>query len=339
MKKALLPFAILLMLTAVSCKKKPVSTVTPVAPAATYTTTGTVPPPVGPYSSIDYVFNMLSVKSKVVTIDAATGGSFYGNSGTHYVFQPNSFINASGAPVTGSIQVETAEYLKKGDMIFSGMLPVSNGQPLVSGGEIYVNATQAGQKVFIKPGATFTANIPKSGDTSSGMQLFYGAPIPGNSSSNKVNWRQKITDTSGTYTYTTTPAPIPIPTIADTLQVISDSCRYINCDHFVSYPNLQNFKVGLSVEGATMVATVKPYMYAVIDHQKVVYPCDYPVANVYSLYNILPDIPTHFISFAVINGNFYGGVLAVTPKTGNTYTVILKAVDPATFKAQMNTLD
>jgi len=124
------------------------------------------------YSSMDDVFSSLSVQSNVTTLDAAAGGTFYGASGTRYVFAPNSFQTASGATVTGKVQVTTSEYLQKGDMIFSKMLPISNNEPLLSGGEINVSASQNGQNIFMKPGTSFKANMPLTGSMPPGDCFF-----------------------------------------------------------------------------------------------------------------------------------------------------------------------
>src|ERR1700759_5209896 len=67
------------------------------------------------YSSIDEVFAKLSVQPKVVTVDAGTANTFYGNNGTRYIFPANCFQTASGAPVTGNVQISSAEYAQKGD--------------------------------------------------------------------------------------------------------------------------------------------------------------------------------------------------------------------------------
>src|SRR5436190_1659145 len=65
------------------------------------------------YVSLDAVFAQLSVQPKTLTVDAATGGSFFGTSGTRYSFNPNSFVTATGANVTGSVQVQVTECLSK----------------------------------------------------------------------------------------------------------------------------------------------------------------------------------------------------------------------------------
>ena len=107
---------------------------------------------------MDEIFNMLSLQTKAATINADSGGVFYGNSGTRYIFKKSSFITAAGVNVSGNIQIVVNEILKKGDMIFSRVLPVSNGEPLFSGGEIYITASQTSQQIFLKPYYTFQAN-------------------------------------------------------------------------------------------------------------------------------------------------------------------------------------
>lgn len=325
MKKILAPIALFLLL-ATSCKKEdPNNNVT----IPTYKT----------YSSIDEIFNELSLKPKVVSIDAATGGSFYGNSGTRYIFQPNCFADATGATITGNVQIEVTEWLNKSDMMFSGVLPISNGEPLVSGGEVFVKATKAGKELFLKPGKTFQANIPQSGTADTTMGFFKGQPMAGDAA-NKVNWvetTRKTTDTTGTWAGVVRNI-IYKPKPEDTLRMISDSIQFCNADRFMSGSiNWQNFKITIVANGVTISDTDGLFTYALYDNQKSLWKCGWygaPVNNVYSEHHI-PDIPCHFVSYALIKGHFYGGVLAATPKTGENYTVTLTEVDPKEFKAQM----
>ena len=121
MKKILLASVILGVLVTNSCKKKEDNN----TPVLVY----------GSYSTIDTIFTMLETPSKYVTFDATAGSSFYGTSGTRYNIPGGSFQDASGTVVTGLIQMEVKELIKKGDMVFTKALPVCNGDPLVSGGE------------------------------------------------------------------------------------------------------------------------------------------------------------------------------------------------------------
>jgi hypothetical protein len=281
----------------------------------------------GSYPSMDSVFNQLSVKSKFVTLDAVTGGSFYGNSGTRYVLQPNSFQDAAGVAVTGTVQIEVAEYLHKGDMIFSKVLPISVGEPLISGGELYINATQSGQNIYLKPGFTFKANVPQNKTPPSGLTFFRGQKVE--DPINTVAW--KSSDTGYT--------DIIYNGNGDTISIISDSLHWCNADKFLTAPNYQHFKVTIALTGTTITSSSAIKAYALYDNYNGLWPLGFGsrTDNVYSEEHV-PDVPVHFVVFGVVNSRFYGGVTAATPKTGGNYTVTLTEVDPLAFKGQINAL-
>ncbi|MCD6012177.1 MAG: hypothetical protein K0Q79_2039 [Flavipsychrobacter sp.] len=286
------------------------------------------------YSSMDTIYQMLEVKPKYVTVNGGTGGTFYGTSGTRYVIPPNCLQDGAGNPVIASVQFEVAEYLKKGDMIFSGVLPQSDNNELISGGEFYISATLSGQKIYLKPGCTCLANIPRNGDTTDGMEFFAGRPGP-DSIKNKVNWKKN--DSAGIVR----PIVKPFDRIKDTLEIISDSFRFCNADRLgLSGWKYQTFKITIMASNATLTSTDELHTYAFYDNYKSFWNCSWyggPVDNVYSEHHV-PDIPVHFVSYALINKRFYAGVTAATPKTGENYTVTLFETDPAQFKAQLNNL-
>lgn len=310
MKKLIAPIALFLLLSA-SCKKEePNNNVT----IPTYKT----------YSSIDEIFNELSLKPKLVSVDAGKGGSFYGNSGTRYIFQPNSFQDGSGGTVTGYVQMEVTEWLTKGDMIFSGMLPMSNGAPLQSGGEIQVKVTSAGKEVFLKPGMSFEAKIPQFGSNDTVMSIFRGRET--GQSSNRVNWNFSRLDSAKN---------LNLVYKGDTISLLCDSFQLWNCDHFMRNTNLQSFKVKLALTSVSIPANTGFYSYFMFDGLRGAMQLDDMAADrTYAISNI-PDLPVHIVSFTLINGHFYAGVQAATPKTGESYTVTLTEVEPKDFKAQL----
>jgi len=54
--------------------------------------------------------------------------------------------------------------------------------------------------------------------------------------------------------------------------------------------------------------------------------------------NHVPNIPVHFVVMAVVNGDFYAGILSATPATGANYTVAVSKTDPVAFKNTLNAL-
>jgi len=301
-----------------SCSKSP-------NPVSTTTTVS--------YSSMDTIFSMLNVQPKTLMVDAVNGGSFYGNSGTRYIFYGNSFQTATGANVTGTVQIQVAEYLQKGDMLFSKMLPISNNEPLISGGEINVVATQNGQPVYLKPHFIFQANMPQGGAAATGMQYFSGQPTL-DTTQFKANWIQPALDT------THYAAGTVINVKFDTLGIISDSLRFCNADYFMISPNYQNFTVTVAVTGAILPAIGRVFTYALYDNYKGEWPIG-PFGSytngVFTEHHV-PNIPVHFVAFTLINGKFYGGIIGATPTTGGNYTVNLTMQDPTAFKTSLNQL-
>jgi hypothetical protein len=317
----LIAMGVLCSLLSVSCRKT-----APVSSVNTKT-----------YASIEEVFAELKVKPKTVAVDAAAGGNFFGNSGTHYYFMPNSFCNAAGVAITGNVDIQVAEYLKKGDMLFSKMLPISNREPLISGGEISVTASQNGQKVFLKNNVFFSAMVPQDGKAPTGMEFFAGEAVQ--DTATIVNWVQPATDSAKYWQnmVAVPPAP-PIPSPVDSLQIISNTFGMCNADRFLTSPNYKSFTVTIAVNGATL--TGRPNAYAIFDQYKGLWPLGLTGSYAGGKFteNHVPDIPVHFVAFIIINGKFYGGMTAATPADGGNYTVTLNEVNITDFKEQVQAL-
>lgn len=237
---------------------------------------------------------------------------------------------ASGATVTGMIDMRLTEYLKKGDMLFSKIIPISNNEPILSGGEVNVVATQGGQPVYLKPFYTFTASVPTAGTPPDGMKLFTGQPVA-DTTIVKANWVQAKRD-SGTHAN----IGVVVYPGQDTLHILSDSLNLCNADQFMTTPNYQTFTVNVAVAGATLPST-GIYGYTLYDSYKGVWPMFHYSAGSFAEGHV-PNIPVHFVVFTLINGKFYGGTFGVTPANGSTYSVNLTEVDPAVFKSQLNDL-
>jgi hypothetical protein len=255
--------------------------------------------------------------------------------GTRYVFSANAFQTAAGVSVTGQVQLQLSEYLQKGDMIFSKMLPVSNDEPLLSAGEVNVVATQNGQPVYLKAGSPFTALVPQTITPPANLAFFSGM-LNADTTTSRVNWVQPVLDTSK-HSYDGVSVVVGG---GDTVSIISDSVAMCNADAFMTSPDYQTFSVTVVVNGLTLPQTSPLYAYAAYDNYNAVWPLGVIGSYTYGIYTEehVPNIPVHFIVFTTINGLFYGGTLAATPTTGNNYTVTLNQVNPATFKTQLNAL-
>ncbi len=312
MKKVALALSLLAVCVINSCKKT--------EPIGTNTTFNT-------YSSMDAVYDLLRNQPKIVTLNAATGGSFYGNSGTRYVFPANAFMDATGATITGTVQIAATEYLKRGEMIFSKALPISNGEPLESGGEVNVVVTHNGQEVFLRPGFYMQANLPQGGTAVTGMSLFHGLNTS-DTTSNKINWQPQA-DTFHGFAIVITPG--------DTIKLVSDSLKLCNADQFLNSPNYQKFNINASLNGINGTDITSIHGMTLYDNYNGVWPNN-NFANGSFREEHVPNIPVHFVAIALVNNRFYGGIIGITPSTGSTYNITLNEVDPVEFRTQISNL-
>lgn len=313
MTKKLVTVALLSVIAVASCKKS--------------TTSVTVePPPVD--STMYYTYSMNSIytslknQPKTVTFNPAVGGQVVGNSGTVYSFPANAFQPASGGSVSGNITLMLTEYLSKGDMIFSRVMPVSDGRALISGGELLVEAKQGGTQLYLRPGYTFTAAVPQKGIVSTGMSFYYGRTV--NTTTNPINW---VTGTGAGVA----------STFGDTVTLLSDSVGYIAAGKDFISPNYQSFSI--TVNGVTFDDSDHVQAYAVYDNYRAVHPLTGRYHQKFSV-NEVHSQPMHFVVYTVYRGDFYAGISAnsVTPLTGGNYSVNLTKQNPITFLHTVNGL-
>ena len=130
-------------------------------------------------SSIQEYFNEHKEESQFFTVDASQFQTIIGEKGMHFYLSPNSFIDNSGNPVNGNVQIELIEIMTKAEMIRSNKPTNYTGNPLdpsddnllVSGGEFYFNATQNGQQLTLIK--SIYGRIPTN-DPAFNMELFNG---------------------------------------------------------------------------------------------------------------------------------------------------------------------
>ena len=283
----------------------------------------------GSYSTTNSLFAAMAPQTKTVTLNAATGGSFTGNSGTRYIIPPSAFVTASGASVTGTVTIQATEFVSNSDMAFSGVLPISSGQTILSGGEFNMMATQGGQPLKIAPGKTFQVNLPQGDVRDTNMMVFVsnGKFDPADTTG-RNNWVPREDTTHRNYCY---------PAFGDTLSMITDTMGYINADAFMSpVPVYQDFDVKLDAGGIPIDSTVR--CFAVYDTHKSMWRLGIAGAFANGSFHEkhVPSIPVHFVAAAVIKGEIYAGSVGATPVTGGSYTVKLNKTTQAELKKMLD---
>ena len=311
MHKGLIPAVLIALLSVTSCSKTGRTVTDPPTPDPNYT------------YSMSSIYTQLRNNSKFVKIDPTIGGSFYGSYGTRFSFPANAFRTSTGGAVTDSVQIEVTEYLKRGDWVFSRVLPYNGGNSLISGGELFVNATVTGAQLVMAPGATFKASMPQHGVISAALNPYNGMVV--NAGINPIDWF-------------TSPTPLSaVACVGDTVVITSDTLGY--CSAAKPIPNINYQSVTLTVNNLTFNDSDHVQAYAFYDNYNSVYPMTGRFHQVFTETHI-QNTPMHFVVYTVYQGKFYGGVSSssVTPMTGGNYTVNMTEINPITFLGQLNVL-
>jgi hypothetical protein len=315
-----------------SCKK---DTVTPVDETPTQN------PPTFSTANVQALFNNLATPVQSYTVNATNYSFYMCTNGTKIIIYPNAFLTKSGAPVTGVVNIEVKGVLSKKDMILNNALPVSNGQLLVSGGEVYFNATQGGQQLKMNPASSVTYYVPAGNTPSYQMSEFY-ANAPANLSNTNLNWA----------TNTTTANINPIQDSAGSggggggpfyyYNFQSDSMYWSNCDYFYSLPGAKttctvnttgafdnsNTTIILSMNGASVIVRLNPTSYTTLTQAFASYINSIPVGSNYTV-----------VAISFNGTNYFYGSQAVTMTTNMVINLpVLVQTTKAQIESNLSTL-
>jgi hypothetical protein len=180
------------------------------------------------YSTLHEFFEKNQPRTEAMVVNSSNQFTLESRRGTKFIFQANSFETLDGQPVTGTIFFEVKEIFNPSEMILTRTFPMSNGQPLESGGEFMIKPTnQNGQQLKLKPGYLMKIKLPSLGIGMDNMRVFNGQPNAGGSDS-KVNWVVNSNPNNTVF--------------ADSLvqgrYLFADSVNWINCDRFLNEPRI-----------------------------------------------------------------------------------------------------
>jgi hypothetical protein len=127
---------------------------------------------------LDFFKDNLNDAKQITSVDITNGNYIYGNNYWTYIYISDcSFLDSDGNQVTGIIDFELIEAQTKLDMLkLNKPTFTSDGQLLVSGGILYVNASQNGEDLIINPNCGLEVNMPNYSNNSydGNMQYFSG---------------------------------------------------------------------------------------------------------------------------------------------------------------------
>ena len=278
------------------------------------------------FSSLTDAYEKAEVRTTTHNVNGTLGSSFRGPLGSRFVFPANAFMTPTGQPVSGTVQVAVREILSPSDAIFSRILPASSGEALISGGAAWAFATQYGNTVLLRPGASYTVHLPQRFGAAAipGLAFYLGTAVDSSASLSVYNF---IPDGSGS-----------VNTMADTVSITADSFTYVAAGLQAAFPDMDTFNINLS--GVTIPTTGNTRGAAVYTLHRGLNTV-IPVNNFMGSSKrdvIRGKVETHIVAMAVVDGKFYGGVSTVQPKSGETYTVSLSETSPADLKAKIDAL-
>jgi len=206
--------------------------------------------------------------------------------GVQCTFPPLAFVTSAGVPVTGRVYVEVRLIKTKGEMVMLNKPTISNGNVLVSGGELFISVSKNGQALQLAPNAKIYlrySDLP----TNQQMKLFLGDE----SNPTQFNWKPS---TSSTDTVAVGPQAYEIAT---------GHLRWLNCDYLFDTTGITR----------SLVSAVLPSNYTNANTSAFLVLRD--MRSVLGMYGDVPE--RRFITGKVPNGKV--AVVVVISKQGNDY--------------------
>lgn len=291
-----------LALTVTSCKKDTVE------PSEEETSTPTTP--IFSNANVQALFNDLATPLQTYTMNASNFNSFTCTNGTIINIYPNAFLTQADVPVTGVVTIEVKDILSKKDMILNNAMPVSNGQLLVSGGQVYFNATQGGQKLKLDPSSYINMKVPAGSSPSSQMFEFYATGTSNLATNNSsLNWVMAIDSL---------PTPIGVTTNTASggsyYDFYCDSVTWTNCDYFYNTSganttctvnlsgsfNNSNTVVFMAMNGVNTMAKINSASYSSTSQSYVSYSNSMPEGVSYTVVAISFDGTNYYYTSQVV---------------------------------------
>lgn len=315
MKRILFLVPVLAALYLISCKKDEV------------TPQGNNPVNTVSYNTAQDYLNAKNVPLQTFTIDATTGGTFTGAKGTQVTIAPGTFVNYDGSEVNGNVQIKLKEVFSARDMIFSGVLPVSYGNILKSGGEFYLQASQNGVPVDVMIGEMVEVILPAQ-DVDPNMMLFFGA---GGENPDSLNWdpienNQEDSLWNNGFTFN----------VGDgAYEITLDSLGWANIDAFES--SIVYFPIEFTLTGVDGLDNSNTSAWAIFEDFNGVWPTGVSFWGsiednvIYETH--LGAVPFTLVVVSVVDNQLYYGYLNLTPVDGTNYTINMEVTTEAALDA------
>jgi hypothetical protein len=125
------------------------------------------------YESMNNYYDSKKQDEQEFTIDSSGTGPVVGNQGTKLWPAKEKLMYPNGDSVQWPYTVKLIELYTPKDMLYYQMPNVSSGGLLSTAGEVRVRAFQNGQELVLRPGCTWTVEMP-SANPQTNMKIYYG---------------------------------------------------------------------------------------------------------------------------------------------------------------------
>ena len=277
-------------------------------------------PSVDQYPLRDLFEQNLADATQSFNLNATAGGQVVGSDGTLLFFSPNAFLNASGVPVSGMVQVTLVEALSIADMIWLNKQTVGNDNGtlklLRSGGEIKVAATQGGNTLRVAQNGLNVLVPTTTGDGN--MQLFTGTE----DEAGRMVWDPD----------TNTVVVLP-DSFATTYSFYVDSLSWMNCDYFVNYPNTT--MLDATIPSAQPVDST--IVWIAFPTENAVMQIPHTTAQTYATWQVVPVGVSAVIVGLYRNGtSYYSSFNTVSVTSGMTVPMTFSPTTLAQFELDLD---
>jgi hypothetical protein len=144
-----------------------------------------LPTQVKPQMPIKDVYKIASTKSQKFTINTEQPTKIIGKQGTIIYIDAGCLTDENGNVVQGQAEIELVELYSKSSMFFNNKPTVSDGELLVSGGQIFVQAYQNKKPLLIGCPQGVAIQMSKELENPYEFDVFNGEP----QNDGTVNWR------------------------------------------------------------------------------------------------------------------------------------------------------
>jgi hypothetical protein len=208
------------------------------------------------------------------------------SNGVQVTFPPLCCVSSAGQVITGKVYVELLLIKKKGDMVLMNKPTISNGNVLVSGGEIFISLKKDGKELQLAPNAKIYIRYADA-PTNPQMKLFIGDE----SNPAQFNWlpNTNLSDTLGI-------GP-------QTYEIATSHLRWINCDYFYDTTGITRSTVSAHLPANYTNANTTTFLV---------------FRDFRSVLGMYPDVPQKKFSSGKIPNGKVATVVAIS-KQGNDY--------------------